>query len=185
MIDWALVTGFDWDEGNSRKSAEKHNVSQSEVEQIFFNQSLLVLADEKHSQKEPRYHALGVTDDARLLHITFTLRATGTLIRVISARDMHRKERTVMSKIKKTPDFKTEADERAFWESHDSSDYLDWSQARPASFPKLKPSTKTISLRLPEMLLDRIKIEANRRDMPYQSLIKAWLVEDVEESRRS
>lgn len=90
-----------------------------------------------------------------------------------------------MSKIKKTPDFKTEADERAFWESHDSSDYLDWSQARPTSFPKLKPSTKTISLRLPEMLLDRIKIEANRRDMPYQSLIKAWLVEDVEESRRS
>ena len=90
-----------------------------------------------------------------------------------------------MSKAKKTPDFKTEADERTFWENHDSSDYVNWSQGQSASFPNLKPSTKTISLRLPETLLDRIKIEANKRDIPYQSLIKVWLVEDVEESRRS
>ena len=62
---------------------------------MFFNEPLLVLADEKHSQDEPRYHALGKTNDTRLLHITFTLRAKGTLIRVISARDMHRKERKV------------------------------------------------------------------------------------------
>lgn len=89
-----------------------------------------------------------------------------------------------MSRLKKVPDFKTEADERAFWESRDSSDYLDWNQAQPVSFPKLKPSTKTISLRLPETVLDRIKIEANKRDMPYQSLIKAWLVKDLEENRR-
>jgi predicted DNA binding CopG/RHH family protein len=89
-----------------------------------------------------------------------------------------------MSNPKKIPEFKTEAEEREFWESHDSTDYVDWSQARPASFPNLKPSTKTISLRLPEALLDRIKIEANKRDMPYQSLIKAWLAEYVEESRR-
>ncbi|MCK5873821.1 MAG: BrnA antitoxin family protein [Alcanivoracaceae bacterium] len=88
-----------------------------------------------------------------------------------------------MSKPKKIPEFKTEAEERAFWESHDSADYLDWQQAKPAVFPKLKPSTKTISLRLPEALLDRIKIEANKRDMPYQSLIKAWLAEDVNDSR--
>ena len=90
-----------------------------------------------------------------------------------------------MSKLKKTPDFKTEAEEREFWESHDSADYLAWSQAQRASFPKLKPSTKTISLRLPEALLDRIKIEANKRDMPYQSLIKVWLADDVNESRRT
>ncbi len=90
-----------------------------------------------------------------------------------------------MSRAKKIPEFKTEAEERAFWETHDSSDYVDWSKAQSTSFPNLKPSTKTISLRLPETLLDRIKIEANRRDMPYQSLIKAWLMEDVEESRRS
>ena len=89
-----------------------------------------------------------------------------------------------MSKSKKMPEFQTEAEEREFWQTHDSSDYVDWSKAKPASFPNLKPSTKTISLRLPVALLDRIKIEANKRDMPYQSLIKAWLADDVSESRR-
>lgn len=89
-----------------------------------------------------------------------------------------------MNKQKKIPKFKNEIEERAFWESHDSTDYLDWDKAKPASFPNLKPSTKTISLRLPEGLLDRIKIEANKRDIPYQSLIKAWLSEDVETRRR-
>ncbi|NOZ53622.1 MAG: hypothetical protein GXP08_10850 [Gammaproteobacteria bacterium] len=89
-----------------------------------------------------------------------------------------------MSKPKKTPPkFKTESKERAFWESHDSSDYMDWKQAQPALFPNLKPSTKTISLRLPEALLERIKIEANKRDMPYQSLIKVWLFEDIDRHR--
>lgn len=89
-----------------------------------------------------------------------------------------------MSKRKKIPEFKNEAEEREFRESHDSSEYLDWSKAEPVTFPKLKPSTKTISLRLPEALLDSIKIEANKRDMPYQSLIKAWLADDVKESRK-
>ena len=88
-----------------------------------------------------------------------------------------------MSKVRKKPEFKTEAEERAFWESHDSSDYVDWSKAQSTSMPNLKPSTKTISLRLPQTLLDRIKIEANKRDIPYQSLIKAWLADDVEQSR--
>lgn len=101
MVDWVQVTGFDWDDGNSRKNAEKHGVGQSEAEQIFFNEPLLVLADSKHSKKEARYHALGETDDARLLHITFTLRGGGTLIRVISARDMHRKERAIYEQIEK------------------------------------------------------------------------------------
>jgi len=77
------------------------------------------------------------------------------------------------------PEFDTEAEERAFWEIHDSSDYLDWKQATPVSFPNLKPSTKTISLRLPETLLEHIKVEAHKRDMPYQSLIKARLFEDI------
>ncbi|MCK4509796.1 MAG: BrnT family toxin [Desulfuromonadales bacterium] len=101
MIDWMRITGFDWDEGNSRKSVEKHDVSQSEAEQLFFNQPLLVLADEEHSQQEVRFHALGITENTRLLHITFTLRVTGSLIRVISARDMHRKERFVYEKSQK------------------------------------------------------------------------------------
>lgn len=90
-----------------------------------------------------------------------------------------------MSKIKAIPKFKTEAEERAFWEKHDSSDYVDWKQARSVAMPNLKPSTKTISLRLPEGLLDSIKIEANKRDMPYQSLIKSWLADDVKESRNT
>jgi predicted DNA binding CopG/RHH family protein len=88
-----------------------------------------------------------------------------------------------MSKIKTIPKFKTE--EKAFWEKHDSSDYVDWKQAQSVLMPNLKPSTKTISLRLPEGLLDSIKIEANKLDMPYQSLIKAWLADDVKQSRNA
>ena len=95
MIDWKLITGFDWDDSNARKSFEKHDVSQPESEQIFFNEPLLVVGDDKHSQAETRYHALGITDSGRLLHVTFTLRLKNTLIRVISTRDMNRKERTV------------------------------------------------------------------------------------------
>ncbi len=102
MIDWTQVTGFEWDEGNARKSADKHGVSQAEAERVFFNEPLLVLPDLRHSsQNEVRYHALGATDENRLLHITFTLRASGTLIRVISARDMHRKERIYYEQAKK------------------------------------------------------------------------------------
>lgn len=93
MIDLTQVIGFDWDVGNSRKSVEKHGVGQSEAEQVFFNQPFVLLIDEKHSFVESRWHALGATDDSRLLHITFTLRENNSLIRVISVRDMHRKER--------------------------------------------------------------------------------------------
>jgi predicted DNA binding CopG/RHH family protein len=75
------------------------------------------------------------------------------------------------------PKFRSEAAERKFWESHDSTAYLDWSKAEAVRLPNLKPSTKSISLRLPVDLLERIKVEANRRDVPYQSLIKVWLKE--------
>ncbi|MEY4210347.1 MAG: hypothetical protein RLZ92_726 [Pseudomonadota bacterium] len=94
MIDLSKITGFDWDEGNSRKN-NKHGVSTAESEQVFFNSPLLLLADVKHSQQEPRFHALGKTHQHRLLHITFTLRHQNQYIRVISARDMHRKERNI------------------------------------------------------------------------------------------
>jgi uncharacterized protein len=94
MIDLTNITGFQWDDGNARKN-EKHGVSTAESEQVFFNAPLLMLEDEKHSVSEPRFHALGKTDDGRLLHITFTLREDGEKIRVISARDMHRKEREI------------------------------------------------------------------------------------------
>jgi len=83
-------------------------------------------------------------------------------------------------KLKTIPKLKTEAEERVFWESHDSSGYIEWSQGQSVRFPNLKPSTQSISLRLPLSLLERIKIEANRRDVPYQSLIKVWLGEKVE-----
>ena len=94
MIDLNNITGFNWDDGNSRKN-DKHSVSMAEAEQVFFNAPLLVLDDVVHSQSEPRLHALGATDDGRTLHITFTLRQVGQFIRVISARDMHRKERAI------------------------------------------------------------------------------------------
>lgn len=94
MIDLDRIVGFDWDGGNARKN-EKHGVSRSEAEQVFFDARLLMVPDPGHSTKEPRYHALGTTIDGRRLHITFTSRAEGTRIRVISARDMHRKERQI------------------------------------------------------------------------------------------
>ena len=88
-----------------------------------------------------------------------------------------------MSKRLKTiPKFSSEAAESAFWEKNDSTRYLDWNKAQVASFPNLKPSTKTISLRLPQHLLDAIKTAANARDVPYQSLIKVWLQEKVQRS---
>lgn len=93
MIDWARIEGFDWDGGNSRKSVDKHGVRHAEAEQVFFNEPLLVVEDKRHSEGETRLHALGHTDERRLLYVTFTLRHDDTMIRVISARAMHRKER--------------------------------------------------------------------------------------------
>jgi len=93
MHDLSQIAGFDWDEGNNLKSADKHSVSQIEAEQVFADSRLLIVDDVKHSHDEVRYHALGRTIDNRLLHVTFTLRAGETKVRVISARDMNRKER--------------------------------------------------------------------------------------------
>ncbi len=87
-----------------------------------------------------------------------------------------------MKKLKKIPHFKTEDDEREFWATHDSSDYVDWSKAEEVIFPNLKPSTESISLRLPQFLLAEIKQLANKKDVPYQSLMKIFLAEKVEEA---
>jgi hypothetical protein len=92
MIDLASIEGFDWDDGNARKSLDKHGVSQAEAEQVFAGEPLLA-EDIKHSEAEPRFQALGETSDGRRLHVTFTLRDNGSKLRVISARDMNRKER--------------------------------------------------------------------------------------------
>jgi hypothetical protein len=95
MIDLDQITGFDWDDGNRHKSADKHDVSQTEAESVFFNDPLIVVEDAKHSEIERRFNALRKTTQNRWLHVTFTLRQNATVIRVISARDMHRKEKNI------------------------------------------------------------------------------------------
>ncbi len=84
-------------------------------------------------------------------------------------------------KQKEIPDFRNEDEEREFWSKNDSTDYFDWEIARSVVFPKLKPTTRTISLRLSGSMLDKIKLVANERDVPYQSLIKMFLSERVDE----
>ena len=83
-------------------------------------------------------------------------------------------------KLKPIPEFKNEDEEREFWSKHDSTEYLDWSKAKKVAFPNLKPSVKTISIRLPEMMLEELKLLANKRDVPYQSLLKIFLAERIE-----
>jgi predicted DNA binding CopG/RHH family protein len=83
-------------------------------------------------------------------------------------------------RLKPIPEFASEGEERRFWESHDSADYVDWSKAEPVRLPNLRPSTTSISLRLPISLLEQIKVAAHKRDVPYQSLIKTWLAEKLD-----
>ena len=94
MLDLSLIVGFDWDEGNARKSAEKHKVEQREAEEIFLDPGLLVFVDEKYSSDETRYHAYGRTSAGRPLQASFTMRQTATLVRIISVRPMSRRERS-------------------------------------------------------------------------------------------
>jgi predicted DNA binding CopG/RHH family protein len=95
---------------------------------------------------------------------------------------MKKKKKT---KKKKLPKFRNEDEEREFWAMADSTDYVDWDNARRVVLPKLKPSQKTISLRLPEMMLAKLKVLANKRDVPYQSLLKIFLAERIEEELQS
>ncbi len=87
-----------------------------------------------------------------------------------------------MKKLKKIPKFASEREEREFWANQDSTEYMDWTKAKFTLFSNLKPSSKTISIRLPESLLENIKLLANRRDVPYQSLLKILLAEKVSET---
>lgn len=86
--------------------------------------------------------------------------------------------------MKPIPKFESEDEEREFWATHDSADHVDWSRARPVSFTRLRPSTRTISLRLPETLIENLKMLANKRDVPYQSLLKIFLSERIDEELR-
>lgn len=85
----------------------------------------------------------------------------------------------MMRKLKKIPYFKSEAEEREFWQTHDSTEYVDWSKARLVSFPNLKPTTRPITIRLPEYMIDRFKVQAHKMDIPYQSLIKKILFDSL------
>jgi predicted DNA binding CopG/RHH family protein len=87
--------------------------------------------------------------------------------------------------MKKIPRLKSEAEEREFWAKADSTDYIDWSKAKKVVFPNLKPSLRTISLRLPESMLEELKRLANKHDVPYQSLIKLFLAERIEKELKS
>ena len=98
MVDFQQIVGFQWDAGNAYKSQDKHGVSQGEAEEIFFNQPLLVVDDTKHSVEEARYLALGVTNSGVPLSIVFTLRNKASLIRVVSARPMSKRERAFYEK---------------------------------------------------------------------------------------
>ena len=89
-----------------------------------------------------------------------------------------------MRKLRKLPKFKNEKEEFKFWSTHDSIDYVDYSKAKRVLFPNLKPSTRSISIRLPESLITHIKVLANKRDIPYQSLLNIYLIEKVEEEFR-
>ena len=89
-----------------------------------------------------------------------------------------------MRKLRKLPKFKNEKEEVKFWSTHDSTGYVDYSKAKRVLFPNLKPSTRAISIRLPESLITHIKVLANKRDIPYQSLLKMYLIERVEEEFR-
>jgi predicted DNA binding CopG/RHH family protein len=83
--------------------------------------------------------------------------------------------------LRKLPKFRNEKDEFAFWANHDSTEYVDYSKAKKMLLPKLKPSTRSISIRLPESLIEHLKVLANKRDLPYQSLLKMYLIERVEQ----
>ena len=98
MNQFSSIAGFQWDEGNSQKSAQKHDVHPTEAEEIFFNTPLIISNDDKHSRDEKRYLALGMTNKKRFLTVIFTLCESNTLIRIISSRDQHQKERIVYAK---------------------------------------------------------------------------------------
>jgi predicted DNA binding CopG/RHH family protein len=85
---------------------------------------------------------------------------------------------------KQIPEFRSEQDERKFWATHDSTEFIDWQSAQRRSFPNLKPSLRTISLRLPVSMIEDLKVLANKRDVPYQSLLKVFLAERIERERR-
>jgi uncharacterized protein len=176
--DFEDIVGFQWDDGNVDKNLISHGVENWECEQVFFNEPLLVLDDPKHSVAESRWAAFGATDGGRPMIVVFTRR--GNMLRVISARDVDRKESSFVKKCyNRIPQFKNEDEEREFWATHSPLDYFDSNGLRRASFPNLKPSLKSISIRVPSDMLAELKTLANKMDVPYQSLAKVYLARQI------
>jgi uncharacterized DUF497 family protein len=177
-------TGFQWDGANPQKNWERHRVTTEEAAGVFFNQPLVVRGDVPHSKREKRYYALGLTDAGRPLFVAFTVR--NSLVRVISVRDMNRRKGALMptAKRKPVPEFRSEEEQREFWAGHDSTEFIDWRTAKSLKFPTLKPTLRTMSLRLPVAMIEDLKVLANKRDVPYQSLLKVFLAERLKKERR-
>lgn len=177
-------SGFEWEESNTIKNWERDRVSPEEAEDVFFNDPLVVRSDIRHSGREKRYYALGQTSRGRYLFVAFTIHRS--LVRVISVRDMNRRERILVpnTKIKPVPEFRSEDEERDFWATRDSTEFIDWRTGGHRRFPNLKPTLRTISLRLPVYMIEDLKVLANKRDIPYQSLLKLFLAERLEKERR-
>lgn len=91
----------------------------------------------------------------------------------------------VKLRVRKVPKFRNEDEEQDFWASHDSTEFVDWRQAKRVKLPNLRPTTRTISIRLPEAMLERLKVLANKRDIPYQSLLKMFVADKIEEELRA
>lgn len=167
---------FQWDMGNSGKPT-KHGLSLSETEEAFFDYNKVLFADWRHSKTEHRLTLLGKTKKGKLLNITYTLRKDK--IRVITARNINKREVILMKKQLNIPKFNDEDEEAEFWSNLDLSKYLEPKDFERVSFPNLKPTSSSISIRIPEYLLNRVKEKANEINIPYQSLIKEYIKKGV------
>lgn len=163
---------FEWNKGNSDKP-KKHGLTLEETEEAFFDDKKVIFGDWKHSIAEERITLLGKTKKDKLLNITYTIRRNK--IRVITAEQSTGRRRHYMKKQLDIPKFKNEDEEAEFWANLDLSKYLEPSDFERVSFPNLKPTTRPISIRIPEYLLNRVKEKANEINVPYQALIKQYI----------
>lgn len=171
------IIKFDWDGGNKNKNWGRHHVSDKECEEIFFDSHKKILKDALHSANEDRYILLGQTKSKKLLFLVFTVRKNK--IRIISARALIKKKNIYMKKKLKIPKFKNEDQERDFWSKVKLEDHFRPDDFESVSFGDLKPSSRSISIRLPEYLLARLKEKANALNVPYQSLIKQYIAKGL------
>jgi len=164
------------DASDAAKIWDRHQVTPAECEELFFNRPLVVGSDERHSAGEERPYALGQSDSGRLMLVVFTIRRR-PIPSDLGARYERQGANDLSIIMKKAlPKFKNEDAEREFWARHDATEFIDWREGKRAILPGLKPS-QTISLRLPKPTLDRLQFLANKRDVPYQSLLKMFVAE--------